>query len=466
VYFANLQGTSSPKQYSEYMHTNMAAGMATPELPPGRFDMEAYKSFESTQRSQSGDLDATLPLRIIRDREVGRADWGSFSGARRAQLMDNFLPVQCKRVVGRLPCRVYTGNFSGDGDLFVAAGQDGIIRVYDTHIHEDIPWNVQNTIEAQNVQWTITDTDLSPGNRFLVFSSMHESVTVVDLEHPRRTQEFVCLRGGGYIFSVCFSHCGKQLLSGGFRSVQLADIETRRTILAPKVHCQDVNSAIFLDESDNLLVSGSDDTICTVVDRRVSSDSNASCGIFAGHLAGITHVASRGDGRYLITNSKDQTIKLWDIRTLMSPTRAMANRQKNDKMLKMHLSYDYRSELYPGSHTNSSFDSSVMTYKGHATLRTLIRSRFSPLETTAQKYIYSGSADSSVFIYDVLTGEVVAQLAHVDHTRTRQTIRYPVRDVSWHPKYPMICSSCWNHEILLWGPQEDRQFVNSRSRST
>lgn len=35
-----------------------------------------------------------------------------------------------------------------------------------------------------------------------------------------------------------------------------------------------------------------------------------------GHLEGITFLDSRGDGRYFISNGKDQAIKLWDIRKM------------------------------------------------------------------------------------------------------------------------------------------------------
>lgn len=37
-----------------------------------------------------------------------------------------------------------------------------------------------------------------------------------------------------------------------------------------------------------------------------------------GHLEGITFIDSRGDGRYFISNGKDQAIKLWDIRKMSS----------------------------------------------------------------------------------------------------------------------------------------------------
>ena len=42
-------------------------------------------------------------------------------------------------------------------------------------------------------------------------------------------------------------------------------------------------------------------------------------------------------------------------------------------------------------------DSSLMTYRGHTVLQTLIRCRFSPAHTTAQRYIYTGCATGSVY---------------------------------------------------------------------
>mmetsp|Transcript_33530 Transcript_33530/g.132232 ORF Transcript_33530/g.132232 Transcript_33530/m.132232 type:complete len:101 (-) Transcript_33530:1674-1976(-) len=88
-----------------------------------------------------------------------------------------------------------------------------------------------------------------------------------------------------------------------------------------------------------------------------------------------------------------------------------------------------------------------MTYTGHKVHDTLIRANFSPLETTLQKYIYTGSYEGTVYIYDVLTGKTVAEMA--GHFQ-------PVRDVSWHPNLPLLCSSGWDGMILLWGPKITR----------
>jgi DDB1- and CUL4-associated factor 11 len=51
-----------------------------------------------------------------------------------------------------------------------------------------------------------------------------------------------------------------------------------------------------------------------------------------------------------------------------------------------------------------------MTFSGHSVLSTLIRCQFSPIETTGQRYIYTGSSDGRIHIYDLLTGDVAMKL--------------------------------------------------------
>jgi hypothetical protein len=43
-------------------------------------------------------------------------------------------------------------------------------------------------------------------------------------------------------------------------------------------------------------------------------------------------------------------------------------------------------------------DCSVMTYRGHQVLQTLIRCQFSPIETTGGQYLYSGSSDGRIHV--------------------------------------------------------------------
>jgi WD40 repeat protein len=58
--------------------------------------------------------------------------------------------------------------------------------------------------------------------------------------------------------------------------------------------------------------------VLQIWDRRCFAQRNKPAGQLVGHLEGITFIDSRGDGRYFISNGKDQTLKLWDIRKMTS----------------------------------------------------------------------------------------------------------------------------------------------------
>lgn len=61
-------------------------------------------------------------------------------------------------------------------------------------------------------------------------------------------------------------------------------------------------------------------------------------------MGGITFVDPRGDGRHLITNSKDQTIKLWDARKFSSKE---AQEEAQVAVSVANNSWDYRWQHVP-----------------------------------------------------------------------------------------------------------------------
>ena len=91
----------------------------------------------------------------------------------------------------------------------------------------------------------------------------------------------------------------------------------RKITLRLQGHTDEINAVCFADPlSTNILFSGSDDSVVKVWDRRSLAGGRAA-GCLVGHMEGITFVSSKGDGRYVISNAKDQTLKLWDIRKMM-----------------------------------------------------------------------------------------------------------------------------------------------------
>ncbi|KAL2900478.1 LEC14B-like protein [Bienertia sinuspersici] len=114
---------------------------------------------------------------------------------------------------------------------------------------------------------------------------------------------------------------------------------------------------------------------------------------------------------------------------------------------------DYPQQAKDLRHPN---DQSIATYKGHSVLRTLIRCYFSPEFSAGQKYIYTGSNDGSVYIYDLVSGATVAKLDH--HMSS-------VRDCSWHPNYPMLVSSSWDGTVVKWEfPGNDEMPPSNNNR--
>ena len=232
-------------------------------------------------------------------------------------------------------------------------------------------------------------------------------------------------------FSIRFSHDSREILCGtNLNAVYIYDCIRDRLALSAEVHETDVNAVAFADESSNIFFTGSDDYLCKVWDRRSLDPGNPiPVGTLVGHQGGITFIDSMGDGRHFLSQSKDSTIKLWDIRRM----------EDNPETPRVDHRHDYRYGMIRRRGRGLANDMSLMTYRGHQVQRTLIRARFSP-PSTGQRYIYSGSGDGSVYIYNVLDGSIVDVLP--GH-------RGLVRDVSWHPEKPELASSSVRARLAL-----------------
>ncbi|XP_074787142.1 DDB1- and CUL4-associated factor 11, partial [Athene noctua] len=211
-------------------------------------------------------------------------------------------------------------------------------------------------------------------------------------------------------------------------------------------HEDDVNAVALAEGAGQVLLSAGDDGVCRAWDRRCLGEGRPRpVGLWAGHRDGITFLHPRGDGRYLVTNSKDQTAKLWDLRRPAGPGGAAAARRAVARQ-----SWDYRWQRAPRRAMTTAplpGDSSLMTYRGHVVLHTLLRCRLSPPRGTGGLFLGTGCASGAC--YDVLTGRAVRRLTN--HGAC-------VRDVSWHPHGGTLASASWDGTIRLWAyrePQDD-----------
>eukprot|EP01099_Mayorella_cantabrigiensis_P008694 TRINITY_DN821_c0_g4_i1.p1 TRINITY_DN821_c0_g4~~TRINITY_DN821_c0_g4_i1.p1 ORF type:complete len:484 (-),score=75.44 TRINITY_DN821_c0_g4_i1:17-1468(-) len=372
-----------------------------------------------------------------------RSELGKNIGPRsKVNITQRYLPHQTQsQTIYTCPGRAFCGRFSADGSVFLTASTDGKIRLFETN-----NWNVIKTSRARDIQWSIIDTDYSPDGRWIIYSSwsnyihmcnrVGEEATHEALEISRSSQPARCC-----FFSIRFSSDSREIIAGNTEpTISIYNLDRRQTVNQFRGHENDINSVGFIDGTSQVFVSGSDDFLIKVWDRRSSA---RHVGTLVGHLHGVTHIDSKGDGRYLISNGKDQCIKLWDLRKMSSDADPPAGQSDWDyRYGAFHAAHHHR-ELFNGTRVHRD-DQSIMSYRGHQVFQTLIRSYFSPLYSTGQRYIYTGSADGCIYIYDVLTGEIVERLQIHNNS--------VVRDVSWHPFDCAIVSSSWDRTVKLSTP--------------
>nr|XP_042908146.1 DDB1- and CUL4-associated factor 11 isoform X2 [Parasteatoda tepidariorum] len=326
---------------------------------------------------------------MLKLRETGMNGRQQFSRGDQCQIYQRVLPNKMN-VLDRYEGKVFCGTFARQGDIFISAAQDYIIRLYDT---SKGLFNLKRTVEARDVGWSILDTAVSPDGCNFIYCSWSECIHMCTISGDQDIHEALPLYPDERrfcVFSLRFSQDGKEILGGANdQYLYVYNREANKRTLRIYSHEDDVNTVAFADNTSQILFSGGDDGICKVWDRRTLCESHPKpVGVLAGHEDGLTYVDSKGDGRHLITNSKDQTIKLWDMRAF-SPSSSVEGAYK---AVKSH-NWDYRWQRVPTS------------------------------------------------FYDILTGKIKAIL---------RGHKGCVRDVAWHPYRNEIMSSSWDGTVVKW----------------
>ncbi|NP_001080744.1 DDB1 and CUL4 associated factor 11 L homeolog [Xenopus laevis] len=375
--------------------------------------------------------------RLLLQRE--RAGCG-FTVGERCRVTSHFLPNHVC-ATDSYSQKAFCGVYSPNGSVFMSACQDQNIRLYDCR---NGAFKKFRTVKARDVGWSVLDVAFTPDGGHFLYSSWSDYIHVCNIYGDTDSHTALDLRPSERrfaVFSITVSSDGREVLGGANDGcVYVYDREQNVRTLKIASHEDDVNAVSFADDSCHIVYSGGDDALCKVWDRRtMREDDPKPVGVLAGHQDGITFIHSKGDARYLLSNSKDQSIKLWDIRRFSGPEGLEASRKAVT-----HQNWDYRWQQVPKRALRKkrlTGDTSLMTYRGHGVLHTLIRCRFSPAYSTGQQFVYSGCSTGRVVVYDLLTGQIVKKLTN--HKAC-------VRDVSWHPCDNKLVSSSWDGNLRVW----------------
>jgi WD40 repeat protein len=132
-------------------------------------------------------------------------------------------------------------------------------------------------------------------------------------------------------------------------------------------------------------------------------------------LGEVTSVSLASNGFMLLTGSRNNSNRLWDMRMLNAP-RAVLNYRSNG-----------HKEQRP-----------IQRFKGHQnTAKNVVRASFGPREA----FVLGGSEDGAVYIWDVATGRLLEKLA--GHTGVTYNAK-------WHEKQALMASSSHDGTVKTW----------------
>lgn len=336
---------------------------------------------------------------------------------------------------------VHSGAFLHGGDYYAYTGSGPLVRIMNTT-------DLANPREIGSIDlgWLydrdITDFSYSElSNCFLCSSNSRKiSLFKVNLEPDSFSKEDLgCFNTSDVVSSSKLSEDGSCFIAGHRKGLlTYSHVDLFQTIQWKLPAEKEITSVQFLGNGKSTIAAGSDDGICHIFDTR--SNGNGPVQVLVGHQAGIMYLEGYSNENYIISNSKDQTIKLWDLRLLSTA----ANNATNPS------SFDYKRPSSNPSKKRKGKDSSLMTYRGHTVSQERIKCHFSPSATTGGQYIYSGSEDDRIYIWDI-DGSLLSVLHDTQKDpRVKDPSAIPgstpsifnpscvIRDVNWHPQMPAL----------------------------
>ncbi|CAB4380336.1 unnamed protein product [Rhizophagus irregularis] len=276
---------------------------------------------------------------------------------------------------------------SYDGSMFATGSADKTIKIFDSTTGQ-----VKQTLSG-SIQ-SIMHVSFNNTNEMVAGASNDNAAR---LWHLKTGRIRLTLTGHvGKVYSARFNGDSTKVITGSHdRTIKVWDLQKGyciRTIFSFS-SCNDV---VPLDDEGTTLVSGHLDNNLRFWDVRSGKDIKELTGI---HLGQITSVSVSPDGAKVLTNSRDNTLKIVDLRT-----------------------YDVEQTLHSD---------------GYKTGANWARACFSP----DGRYVAAGSLDGTIFYWNI-------QKSKLEKT-TKDHIA-PICGVSWSPRGGQLFSADKDRTVCIW----------------
>ncbi|KAG8706022.1 hypothetical protein FRC09_002616 [Ceratobasidium sp. 395] len=323
--------------------------------------------------------------------------------------------------------RVNSVAYASDGALFASASSDGTVCVWDAQAMTMMGQPLAGHTSPVN------SVAFSPDSARIISGSSDRTIRIWDARTGRQVGK--PLRGHtDRVCSVAYAPTANYIISGSLdRTMRIWDLQTRESQVidvSDESSCLSCSVAFAL-EGTRIICSASE--ILSIWDVRASSTNTTSswftdvaseCGFYTllamKHLQrwvnpfspgcdsdGITSVAYSHDSKFIVSGSKDHSIRIWD-----SQSGNMAGKplRGHSDVVKAVACAPNGSQIASGSldttlriwdlHTGKAI---TRPLKGHT--RPVLSLAYSPEGAR----IASGSDDNTVLIWDVYTGQAVCE---------------------------------------------------------
>ncbi|PVU86082.1 hypothetical protein BB560_006816, partial [Smittium megazygosporum] len=281
--------------------------------------------------------------------------------------------------------------FVGENGDYVASGSsDNTVKIWDIETGECVATCSGHTSKI----WDIC-VDKSGSTMFSASGDKTIKIwSLKDIRNPTLVNT-ISECSNGDIYTVNLHPLESHLVFGGYdRSIKLYDLVVGRVVQSFNGHDLSVSS-VCINPLGNLIVSGSKDHTVKFWDIMSGSVVNS----ITTHLGEVTSIMiNKTSSSELLTSAKDNSNRLWDLRTLRP----------------------------------------LCKYKGHQnTSKNFVKARF----MHDDHLISSGNENGKVFIWNKMSGKVVSQLSGHESV---------VYDAVWNSKHGLLCSVGNDRTLKTW----------------